>query len=95
MNKLIQILKEKHGYSEEESKSITSIFSDFIQKDFPEAFIKLSGIFEINDKNSTNKKEKNSSFDSDSYIPDSSLKDNQQLSKDKQSGFYEGNKRDY
>ena len=96
MEELINILKQKHGISESQSKNILETIGDFIKKKFPEAGGAVDSILSHNtNETSYYSKEQTSSSSAASYIPDSALKTDQQLSKDKQSGFYEGNKKDY
>ena len=96
MEELINSLKQKHGISESQSKEILETIGDFIKNKFPEAGGTVDSMLSHNEnETSYYSQEQASSSSAASYIPESTLKTDQQLSKDKQSGFYRGNKKDY
>ena len=96
MQELLNLLKDKNGLSDQNAQAVLNTLTDFIKDKFPDAVAHMSGLTSsvVEESNST-AQEAVSSSGAASYIPEAALKNNEQISKDKQSGFYEGNKKDY
>ena len=95
MQELIDTLKSKHGFSDDVAKNVLRTFRDFLKIKYPMAAGALEGLFSTNENNQPFNTTDPIPSSAASYFPEGALQSDQQLSKDKQSGFYEGNKRDY
>ncbi|CAN5334334.1 hypothetical protein BH09BAC2_BH09BAC2_07950 [soil metagenome] len=90
MQELIDLLQKQNNLTAQQARGVLKTITNFVKDKFPMiggAVDSMFGSEETSSENSTK-------TTAGAYIPDNAARADQ-LTKDKQSGFFEGNKEDY